>query len=63
MCGQKKRKGRNPAFRALSGEPSEGGHRGLRKDPIVATELRVRRPSDTGILLKKAAIVQRHKKR
>lgn len=31
----------------------------MRKDPIVAKELRVRRHSDTGILLNKASIVQR----
>lgn len=31
----------------------------MRKDPIVAKELRVQRHPDTGILLNKASIVQR----
>lgn len=46
-------------LQALSGKPGEGGRSGMRKDLIVAKELRVQRHPDTGILLNKASIVQR----
>ena len=52
MCRQKS------CPQALSGKRSEGGRSGMRKDPIVAKELRVQRHPDTGILLNKAGIVQ-----
>lgn len=46
-------------LQALSGKQSEGGRSRMRKDPIVAKELRVQQHPDTGILLKKDSIVQR----
>lgn len=50
---------KRPACRALSRKKSEEGRSGMRKDSIVAKELRVQRHPDTGILLNKASIVQR----